>query len=78
MSTSPSTNTRYSMLAFGLVLLSGLVACSTRQGYASAQNWQRNQCVKIVDAQERLKCMRDTDTPYDQYKKDADGLQQKP
>ena len=55
-----------------------LSACSAQQGYASAQSWQRNQCSKIVDAQERIKCMRDADTSYDQYKKDADAIKQSP
>ena len=55
-----------------------LTACGVRQGYASAQSWQRNQCSKIVDAQERIRCMRETDTSYDQYKKDADAIKQNP
>lgn len=64
------------MLAIVLVLLSGQAACSARQGYTSVQNWQRNQCIKIIDAQERLKCMRDADRPYDKYKKDSDAIKQ--
>jgi hypothetical protein len=55
-----------------------LTACSSQQGYASARNWQRNQCSKIVDAQERMKCMREADTPYDQYKKEADAVKKSP
>ncbi|QCB45068.1 hypothetical protein [Hydrogenophaga sp. PAMC20947] len=64
------------MPAIVLVLLSGLAACSARQGYASVQNWQRNQCIKIIDAQERLKCMREADKSYDQYKKDSGVIKQ--
>ncbi len=65
-------------MVIALAWLSGMTACSARQGYASAQNWQRQQCSKIIDAQERLRCMRDTDTSYDQYKKDTDAIQQRP
>ncbi len=69
---------RYLMMVTGFVVISGLAACSARQGYASAQSWQRHQCMKIIDAQERLRCLREADTPYDQYKKDAEAIHQPP
>ena len=78
MNLSHAPSTRMHWLAIGLVLAGGLSACSARQGYASAQSWQRNQCTKIIDAQERLKCLRDADTSYDQYRKDTDAIQQRP
>ena len=59
-----------------LLMLSwlALTACSTPQGYASAQAWRRNQCSKIVDAQERIRCLREADASYDSYRQEADGL----
>ena len=59
-----------------LLLLSwlALTACSTQQGYASAQAWRRNQCSKIVDAQERIRCLREADASYDSYREEADRL----
>ena len=59
-----------------LLMLSwlALTACSTQQGYASAQAWRRNQCSKIVDAQERIRCLREADGSYDSYRQEADGL----
>lgn len=51
-----------------------LTACSTQQGYASAQAWRRNQCSKIVDAQERIRCLREADASFESYRQEADGL----
>ena len=72
----PSTRVRW--FAIGLGVLCGLSACSARQGYASAQSWQRNQCSKIVDAQARIQCLRDADASYEDYQKAVEAAQQKP
>lgn len=58
--------------AFALTALAALSACSSHQGYASAQAWKRNQCSKIVDAQERIRCLREADQSYDSYQKQAE------
>ncbi|WP_291012709.1 hypothetical protein [Hydrogenophaga sp.] len=49
-----------------------------QQGYASAQTWQRNQCLKIVDVRERLRCMKEADQPYDSYQKEAEAIKAQP
>jgi hypothetical protein len=49
-------------------------SCSTEQTYASGQSWQQGQCNKIIDMQERERCMAPTRQPYDRYQKQADGL----
>ena len=54
--------------------LAMLTACSSRHGYASAQDWKRNQCTKVIDAQERIRCLREADTSYDSYKKKTEEL----
>jgi hypothetical protein len=69
---------RFRWLAIGLGVLGGLSACSARQGYASAQSWQRNQCIKIVDAQARIQCLRDADASYEDYQKAVEASRQKP
>ena len=58
--------------AIVLAALSMLAGCSAQQGYAGAQSWKRNQCSKIVDAQERIRCLREADQPYDSYQKQAE------
>ena len=63
-----ASNASFTALA-ALVTLTG---CSAQQGYASAQSWKRNQCSKIVDAQERIRCLREAEQPYDSYQKQAE------
>ncbi len=55
-----------------------VTGCSLQQGYASAQTWQRNQCLKIVDVRERLRCMKEADQPYDSYQKEAEAIKAQP
>ena len=63
-------------LAIGLFLLLGqLVACSSQQMYGSGQAWQKNQCSKIIDAQERSRCMASTSTSYDEYRRQQQAAQ---
>lgn len=59
-------------LALLATALVSLTACSARQGHATAQAWQRQQCNQIVDAQERIRCLRDAEQSYDSYRKAAE------
>ncbi len=54
-----------------LVILaaSGLQACSSQQAYGVGQAWQRNECLKISDAQERSRCLASASTSYEDYKR---------
>ena len=54
-----------------IVLLSVpcLSSCSAQQAYDVGQAWQRNECYKIVDAQEHARCMASTSLSYDEYKR---------
>jgi hypothetical protein len=64
--------------AIVLAALPALTGCSAQQGYAGAQSWKRNQCSKIVDAQERIRCLREADISYDNYNKASEAATQKP
>ena len=57
-------------LAITAILLN-LTACSGQQIYGTGQAWQRNQCFKISDAQERSRCLEAADTPYYEYRRDT-------
>jgi hypothetical protein len=58
------------VLGWALVLLAALSisACTMEEIYTSGRDWQRSQCVKILDQAEYDRCMRDADLAYDAYK----------
>jgi len=49
-------------------------ACSSQQTYATGQTWQRNECNKIIDMQERQRCVAKANESYDTYQKQVDDL----
>jgi len=54
-------------------LLLSLAACSNQQIYGVGQAWQRNECFKIDEAQERSRCLETADIPYYEYKRQSEG-----
>lgn len=46
--------------------------CTTQQLYNTGQAWQRNECSKIMDQQERVRCLSSTSASYEAYKKQSD------
>jgi hypothetical protein len=54
-----------------LTLALTLSACSSQQLYGVGQAWQRNECFKITDQQERSRCLSSSSTSYEQYKREA-------
>jgi hypothetical protein len=51
-----------------LLLLAALLAgCSSKQLYASGQQWQRSECRKIEDRDERMRCEQGADRSYESY-----------
>lgn len=56
----------------------GLAACSTQQAYGAAQAWQRNECHKIIDAQERSRCLASSSTSYEDYKRQSEAARKLP
>ena len=57
------------VLAFAAI---AATACSSQQFYASGQAQQRNGCDKIVDFQERQRCMGKANTSYDTYQRQTE------
>jgi hypothetical protein len=47
--------------------------CSSQQLYGAGQEWQRNECRKLNDSQERQRCMNSANTSYDDYQKQSDA-----
>jgi hypothetical protein len=48
-----------------------LPACSSQQWYGAGQAWQRNECFKLSDAQERSRCLARASVDRDRYERDA-------
>ena len=63
---------RLARFSSALFILPCLSACSSQQLYGAGQAWQRNECNKIIDSQERNRCMASTNTSYEDYKRQAD------
>ncbi|MDE2372290.1 MAG: hypothetical protein KGN16_25195 [Burkholderiales bacterium] len=61
------------MLAAALVSAISLFGCSSQQAYGAGQAWQRLECNKIMDAQERSRCMASASTSYEEYKRQAEA-----
>jgi membrane protein DedA with SNARE-associated domain len=49
-------------------------ACSSQQLYASGQAQQRNECDKVVDFQERQRCMARANTSYETYQRQSEEV----
>lgn len=62
-------NLRTFLLSVVLLSAPCLSSCSSQQVYGAGQAWQRNECYKIVDAQEHGRCMASTSMSYDEYKR---------
>lgn len=60
-----------SRLAPALVLL--LAACSQPGIYGAGQAWQRNECQKLADAQERSRCLASNSRSYEEYRRQREA-----
>jgi hypothetical protein len=57
------------LLSVVLLTAPFLSGCSSQQVYGMGQAWQRNECYKIVDAQEHNRCLASTSMSYDEYRR---------
>lgn len=56
------------LLPLAVLAVNALGACSSQQMYGAGQAWQRNECFKINDQQERDRCLASAAISYEQYK----------
>ncbi len=61
---------RASPLRLGAAVLAALLVCgcSSRQIYDASLGWRKNECYKIGDLEQRERCMKEADRPYDAYR----------
>jgi hypothetical protein len=72
----PNTIHRILVSVAFLFSLAGLSACSSQQAYGSGQAWQRNECNKINDTQERSRCLAGANTSYEDYRRQQEALRE--
>ena len=57
-----------------LFLVAALLGgCSTQQLYNTAQAWQRNECNRKIDDQDRARCLSGSQVGYEDYKRQNDA-----
>lgn len=61
------------LLACGIAILA-LSGCTTQQAYSAGQEWQRNQCNRMIDNAERNRCLEQMNTSYTDYKRQTEEL----
>lgn len=57
-------------IAATATLITG-TGCTTQQLYSTGQAWQRNECNRLMDQQERSRCLSSTSTSYEAYKQQS-------
>jgi len=65
-------NSRILTAAIATAALAVATGCTTQQLYSTGQSWQRNQCTRLMDQQERERCLANASASYETYKKQSD------
>jgi hypothetical protein len=60
---------RLCSLILVILSLSCQWGCTWQQAYDTAQAWQRNACLRIMDTQERERCLAGTRMSYEDYRR---------
>jgi hypothetical protein len=57
----------------GALGVASLAGCSSQMAYNSGQAWQRQECMKLLDAEQRQRCLASTATTYEDYRRQAEA-----
>ena len=63
---------RFAFIVLVFMSMSGLSGCSSQQLYSAGQEWKKNECNRIIDAQERNRCMQGNQNSHDDYKRQTE------
>jgi hypothetical protein len=55
-----------------------LCACTTQQLYQTGQGWQKQECQRIQDREERGRCEKSAALSYERYKAEAEAAKKPP
>ncbi len=64
---------RLALLAATVIVATATPGCSSQQIYGVGQSWQRQECNKINDTQDRNRCMASASTSHDDYTRQAES-----
>ena len=54
-----------------VAMVVSLFGCSSQQLYATGQGWQKQECQKILEREQRMRCEQSAATSYERYQADA-------
>jgi hypothetical protein len=60
---------KHHLVIAGIIFAALAAGCTSEQLYGTGKNWQRNQCNRMPDGDERQQCLRRADASYDDYAK---------
>lgn len=60
-----------------LLMGSAGAGCGNQALYNAGRGWQKNECQKIVENEERARCMEDAAKSSERYKKEQEELKKK-
>ena len=61
-----------------LTLVLGLAGCSSQQLYATGQGWQKQECQKMLDREQRTRCEQSAATSYARYQAESAAAKKPP
>lgn len=57
-----------------LAAAASLAACTAQQLYGAGQSWQRQECHRLPDADQRQRCLASSALSYDEYRRQAEAV----
>jgi hypothetical protein len=61
-----------------LVVCVAAGGCSSQQLYGAGQAWQKTECQRLPDADQRARCLKSSATSFDEYQRQAGALRTRP
>ena len=61
-----------------VAMVVSLSGCSSQQLYATGQGWQKQECQKILEREQRMRCEQSAVTSYERYQAEAAAAKKPP
>ena len=65
--------TRFFALTVVAAIALGSAGCTWQQAYSAGQEWQRNACNRLLEPNERERCVSSSSMSYDDYRRRSDA-----